>query len=256
MAAITVTSRGPVAWLTLNQPERRNPLDTQTCLDLAAALAELGRNATTRVVVITGAGKVFSAGADIREFRETGTFEDRAEYGARIDLCRALARLGKPSIAAVNGHALGAGAGLVSWCDLAVASDRARFGYPEIDRGISVGVTAVALLRLVGRKRATQLALLGESISAAEAERFGLINWVVPADQLEPRVNEVAGALAAKSPIALRLCREVLWTVEDVEYWKALEVARDLRVLSRTSADAREGTLAFLEKRPPVWHGR
>ncbi len=169
MAAITVTSRGPVAWLTLNQPERRNPLDTQTCLDLTAALAEVGRDAATRVVVITGAGKVFSAGADIREFKETGAFEDRAEYGARIDLCRALARLGKPSLAAVNGHALGAGAGLVSWCDLAVAADHARFGYPEIDRGISVGVTAVALLRLVGRKRATQLALLGESISAAEA---------------------------------------------------------------------------------------
>lgn len=256
MMRIIVEARGPVTWLTLNQPDRRNPLDTQTCLDLAAALGAIRRDDSVRVVVITGAGRVFSAGADIREFKETSTFEDREEYGARIDLCRALARLGKPSLAAVNGHALGAGAGLVSWCDLAVASDRARFGYPEVDRGISVGVTAVALLRLVGRKRATRLSLMGEQISAAEAERFGLVNWVVPPEDLEAKVGEITAALAAKSPVALRLCREVLWTVEDLEYWKALEVARDIRVLSRTTADAREGTLAFLEKRTPVWQGR
>lgn len=256
MEHITLDRRGAIAWLTLNQPERRNPLDTPTCLELGRALEGIRADDGVRVAVITGAGQVFSAGADIREFRRTSTFEDRAEYGARIDLCRALAWLGKPSLAAVNGQALGGGAGLVAWCDLAVASERARIGYPEVDRGISVGVTAVSLLRLVGRKRATQLALLGESISAAEAERFGLINWVVPPDQLEARATEIAEALAAKSPIALRLCREVLWAVEDLEYWKALEVARDIRVLSRTAEDAREGTLAFLEKRPPVWQGR
>lgn len=253
MANVLVEARGPVAWVTLNQPERRNPLSTETCLELAGALGDLRRDRAIRAVVITGAGRVFSAGADIREFKETDTFEDRAEYGARIDVCRAIARLEKPSLAAVNGHALGAGAGLVSWCDLAIAAEQASFGYPEIDRGISVGVTAVALLRHVGRKRANQLSLLGERITAAEAERMGLINWVVPAEELEQRATEIAEALAAKSPSALRLCREVLWTVEDIEYWKALEVARDIRVLSRTAPDAREGTLAFLEKRPPVW---
>lgn len=253
---LLVEPRGPVAWITLNRPQQRNPLNTPTIEELILALQEAQADEEVRVVVIQGAGPAFSAGADVREFRHTNLLQHRAEYDRRVALIRTLAKLGKPTIAVVHGYALGAGCGLVTWCDLAVAAEGTKFGYPEIKRGLSMGVAAVALMRQVGRKRAGELMMTGESVDAQQALQMGLVNQVVPQEKLQEAAMELAHKLARHSPLALRLCREVMWAAEDMDYWKALDYARDIHVMSRGTEDAQEGVAAYLEKREPQWKGR
>ncbi|MBI3966132.1 MAG: enoyl-CoA hydratase/isomerase family protein [Chloroflexi bacterium] len=252
---ILVERRDGVGWVTLNRPEKRNRLNTETCQQIIAALGALAQDDTTRAVVLTGAGEMFCAGADIGEFYGASLLEHRAHYEIRIDLIRALGT-GKPTIAAVNGHAIGAGAALANWCDLAVASAAAKLSYPEINVGISMGLAAVDLVRIAGRKRANYLCFLCETLTADDAERFGLVNLVVPPSEVLATAGALAAKLAAKSPIALQLTREVIQRVADLGYRDALALARDVHVLSRSTEDCREGSAAFLAKRPPRWTGR
>ena len=254
--SILVDVSDGIGTVTLNLPEKRNPLGEPVTSEVVHALNALAANAACRVVVVTGAGKAFCAGANLKGLQQTKALDDRAAYNHVIAVYKTIMNHPRPVIASVNGDAIGAGAGLVSFSDMAISSDKARFGYPEVLRGLTVGVTAVSLLRTVPRKFAFEMALTGKLIDAQEAWRLGLINRVVPRDDLPRATREMALHIASLSPEALRLCKETLLMVQDVEFNKALLFARDQRVLARLTEDAEEGMRAFLEKRPPQWKGR
>lgn len=253
---IRTESRPPQGRIVLNQPEKRNPLAMAAIAEISAALRAFDQDPAIRAVVITGAGEVFSAGADLRTFLDRTPLQDRSEYNNYVELHRLVPRLSKPVIAMVNGLALAGGCALVALCDFAVASERAQFAYTEVERGLGLGIATVTLQRSVARKKALELALRAHRISAQEAERIGLVNRVVAHEQLEAAVDELVAEFARKSAIALAFAKEAFYALHDLPYDAALERGRDLRVISRASADSREGIAAFLEKRAPVWTGR
>ncbi|MBI3968504.1 MAG: enoyl-CoA hydratase/isomerase family protein [Chloroflexi bacterium] len=252
---IRTESSAPQGWIVLNQPEKRNPLSTTTVAEISDALRAFERDATIRAVLITGEGKFFSAGADLRDLAVRSPLEDRSDYNAWIELHQVVAQMRKPVIALVNGPVVGGSAALVGLADLAIASDRATFAYAQIDRGIGIGIAVVTLLRSAPRKKAVELSLLANRIDAQEAERIGLVNRVVPHDELTAAGEAMVAALAQKSPIAVAFTKEACHVLPDLPFVTAMERSRDLRVISRTSADAEEGITSFLEKRRPVWTG-
>ncbi len=247
-----------IATITLNRPEARNALNDQLLRELNAALRTAGDDEAVRVVVLTGAGdKVFCAGGDLSGMAvgkpALESYQGRAAYA---QVFREMAWLGKPTLAAVNGHALGGGLGLVLGCDLAIAAERATFGTPEIKVGLFPMMVMALLFRNVGRKKGMELILTGERISAQEAERIGLINRVVPDDQFESAVVEMAGKLARHSPATMRLGRDAFYTMADMDFNAALEYLQGMLMLNLLTEDAQEGIRAFMEKREPVWKGR
>jgi len=194
-----------IGWITLNRPEARNTFTVPMAEELNAALKELDDDADARVVVVRSAGKHFSTGIDLDQFKG----KSHQGYRELIKLMdrhnHTIARMRKPVIASVRGYAVANGAGLVFACDLAVAAESARIGTTAINVGLICLGPAVPLLRSVGRKKTLEMVLTGDMISAAEAERLGLINEVVPDDQLEDATLEMASKLAAKSPLALQI---------------------------------------------------
>jgi enoyl-CoA hydratase/carnithine racemase len=249
---------GPVATLTINRPERRNAITWQMLADLRAALARAKADPEVRVVVLTGAGdKAFCAGADLSGMSEgAGWTELHAGRGELALLFRDLWELGKPVIARVRGYALAGGFGLALACDLVVAADDAVFGTPEIDVGLWPFLITVPLLRSMPPKRALELMMTGRRVDAAEAERIGFVNRVVPVDELEEEVAELAGTLAAKSPAIMRLGRDSFYSVIDQPAADALKLLHPLLTVTTATEDAAEGMAAFAERRPPVWKGR
>src|SRR5467141_1935185 len=203
--------RGRVAIITINRPEKRNALNIKTREEGAAVLEELRGDDSVRVVVITGAGdKAFIAGADIAEFAGRTALTQRAVMVGR-SLFNAIDTFPKPVIAMVNGYCLGGGCELALACDIRIASDKASFGQPEINLGIIPGGGGTQrLTRLVGEGKSMELILTGEIIDAQNAFAIGLVNHVVPADQLETKTMEIANRIAEKSPIALRLAKEAI----------------------------------------------
>ena len=251
---------GAIARITLNRPEKRNPLGPRTIGELLHALDRAKSDAAVRVVVITGAGKVFSAGGDLSSMGGGGTpLESGASATTRpgtfVDLNLALVRLGKPSIAMVNGHALAGGLGLVVACDLALASTEAQLGTPEINVGLWPMMIMATIFRNVTRKRGLELITTGEKLSAAEAEKIGLITRAVPPAELETAVEALAAKLAAKSPKVMALGLDAFHATEDMELEPALRLLEQKLVEVLGTNDAREGLTAFLEKRAPVWTG-
>ncbi|MBI2871933.1 MAG: enoyl-CoA hydratase/isomerase family protein [Chloroflexi bacterium] len=242
-----------IATLTLNEPEKRNPLSPQLVGQLLETLAALRADGEARVLIVTGAGPAFCAGADIRRFRVMTPMEDREEYNDIVRLIKGLLHYPKPVIAAVNGYALGGGCGLVAACDLAIAADSARFGKTEINIGLFPGATMAVLARSVNRKGLFRLAFTGDIVDAQEALRLGLVNWVVPASRLMDEARSLARRLVEKSATALAFCKEVVNMATELDLDQAIDRGRDLRVLGRTGRDAAEGAAAFLEKRPPRW---
>ena len=245
-----------VARLTLNRPDKRNPLSPSVIGELLAALERAKSDDAVRVVVLTGAGKVFSAGGDLSAMGGKGPSGGAGIAGTLPDLFMAMARLGKPTVAMVNGHALAGGCGLVAACDLAIASDHAQLGTPEINVGLWPMMIMALIFRNVGRKRGLELVMTGEKISAAEAEKIGLINRAVPSDRLEEETAALCAKLAGKSPKVMALGLAGFHAVEDMALEPALRElqGRFLEVLS--TDDAREGLMAFLQKRPPAWTGK
>ena len=258
---LTYEKHGPAGRITLNRPDRRNPIGPSTVGELLHALAAAKADEQVRVVVITGAGKVFSAGGDLSSMGSGGTpLEASAAAfrlpGTYVDLNLALTHLGKPSIAMVNGHALAGGLGLVVACDLAIAADDAQLGTPEINVGLWPMMITATIFRNVNRKRGLELLLTGERVSAAEAEKIGLITRAVPRDRLEAEVAALVEKLAAKSPAVTRLGLQAFHEVQDKELAPSLRwLEGQLGVVLQTE-DAKEGLTAFLEKRPPVWKDR
>jgi enoyl-CoA hydratase len=248
---------GRVAILTVNRPDKLNALNDQVRSDMLAALASLETDDSVGVIVITGAGeKSFIAGADIGEFAGRTPFDQRhAMRSPRIfDI---MATYPKPVIAMINGFCLGGGCELAISCDLRIASEKARFGQPEINLGLIPGGGGTQRLsRLVGLGHAMRLILSGDMIGAAEAREIGLIEMVTPHEELRARTLDLAARIAGKSPLTLRVAKEALRAGERLSIDDGISYERDLFCLCFSSADKEEGVQAFLAKRPAQWQGR
>jgi enoyl-CoA hydratase/carnithine racemase len=247
-----------VATLTLNRPERRNALNPSLLGELLTALENAGRDDAIRAVVLTGAGdRAFCAGADLSTLAAEGEAARRQrEQGLFADVFTACTRLGKPLVGAVNGAALAGGLGLALSCDLIVAAEEATFGTPEVRVGLWPMMVMAIVLRHLGAKRAMQLFLTGEPLTAAEARDWGLVNRVVPGSQVLPEAQGWAARIAASSPLSLRLGRDAFHAIGAPELDAALRhLQARLQVLA-ASEDAREGARAFRERRPPQFRGR
>jgi len=254
---ILVERRGSIAIITINRPEKRNALNIQTRAEGAAVLDELRADDSVRVVVFTGAGdKAFIAGADIAEFANRTAITQR-EVMLERGLFNAIDTFPKPVIAMVNGYCLGGGCELALACDIRIASDKASFGQPEINLGIIPGGGGTQrLTRLVGEGKAMELILTGAIIDAETAFKLGLVNHVVPADQLETKTMEIANRIAEKSPVALRLAKEAIKLASRSNLDEGLRREVDLFALCFSSEDKDEGVKAFLEKRKPEFQGK
>lgn len=252
-----------VAQITLNRPDRRNPIGPSTVGELLHALQTAKDDKAVRVIVLTGAGKVFSAGGDLSQMGGGGTPLKAVETenrlaGTFVDLNLMLAGqgLGKPTIAKVNGHAMAGGLGLVVACDLAIAADDAQFATPEINVGLWPMMIMSTILRNVPRKRAVELLLTGDRIDAATAERLGLITRAVPRERLDAEVAALCDKLVGKSPLIMKMGLDAFHYMQDLDFEPALRHLEGELTRVLATEDAGEGLMAFLQKRPPVWKGR
>lgn len=245
-----------IATLTLNRPKQYNALSQAMLGTLQAALDAVATDATVRVVVIAGNGPAFCAGHDLKEMR---TQTDRAFHQALFAQCGqvmlTINRLPQPVIARVQGIATAAGCQLVAACDLAVASDNARFAVSGINVGLFCATPGVALSRNLGRKPALELLLTGEFIDALTAQRQGLINRVAPLDQLDAEIWRLAEAICNKSPLAIRMGKELYYRQLGLPLEEAYACASQAMACNMDSEDAREGIDAFIARRKPTWKG-
>lgn len=255
---LLVEQHGTVLLVTLNRPRSLNALNAQLLAELSALVAGAAADAGVRALVLTGAGdRAFAAGADIAELASLDAESARHFAASGQAVFGALERLGKPSIAAINGFALGGGCELAMACTLRLAADTAQLGQPEVDLGIIPGFGgSQRLARLVGHGRALALLLGGHNIGAQEAERIGLVNRVVPAADLKTEALALAQQLAAKAPLAVRYLLNAVYAGADLPLDQALQLEATLFGLSASTADMKEGTRAFLEKRKPEFRGR
>ena len=246
-----------VVWLTLDRPEIHNAFDDRLIAELTRELRVLGADDGVRVLVLTGAGRSFSAGADLNWMRRTASYgeaENLADARALARLMQTLNELPKPTVARVNGAALGGGTGLVACCDIVVASARATFGTTEVRLGLIPAVIGPYVLAAIGQRQARRLMLTGERISAAEAARLGLVHEVVPAEQLDGAVERIVGELLQNGPAALAAAKRLVHDLYGRSIDPALIDDTATRIASlRATGEAREGVGAFLEKRPPAW---
>jgi enoyl-CoA hydratase/carnithine racemase len=241
---------GAVLVLTMNRPAARNALNRALLDDLSAKLNAASEDDGIRAIVLTGAGASFCAGADLKEAMSTpegadGFWIQYERSNRSLDLHRLLPRLTKPVIAAVNGHALGGGCGVAMSCDLVIASDTARLGYPEVVRGLVAAMVMVSLSRIVGRRQALDLLLSGRELSAADALQLGLINRVAPHDELLPQAIAYATEIAANGATALRMTKSLFYQVAEMDYDHALDHARDINQMLRQTRQANPGLAAF-----------
>jgi enoyl-CoA hydratase len=254
---ILVEKRGAVAVLTINRPDKLNALNSQVHREGVAALDELKKDETVRVLIITGAGeKSFIAGADIGEFAGKTPFEQRSGFNERT-LFNSLDSFPKPVIAMINGFALGGGCELALACDIRLASEKARLGQPEINLGIIPGGGGTQrLTRLVGEGKSMELILSGEMIDASTAYNLGLVNHVYAPEELEAKTFELANKIAEKSPIALQMAKEAVKLASRSNLDEGLRREVDLFAVCFSTEDKEEGVAAFLEKRKPVFKGK
>jgi enoyl-CoA hydratase/carnithine racemase len=249
---VLVREDGDITELTLDRPDKRNALSLSMMEDLTAAV----RAAQGAVVVIAGAGPAFSAGHDLKEMvgRDAAFYDEL--FTACTVLMDALHDLPQPVIAKVRGVATAAGCQLVAACDLAVAEEGARFATPGVKIGLFCSTPMVPLSRAVGRKRALQLLLTGEFIDAATAADWGLVNLVVPADDLDATVTGLARQIASASATTVGIGKAAFYDQIDLPEREAYELTRRVMADNAAIPDAQEGICAFLEKRPPTWTGR
>ena len=253
---VLVEKRDQIGFITLNRPQAMNTFNVPFARELNDALWEMEKDPEVRVVVIDANGKHFSTGISLDEFKGKTNKEYREFIHLMDEHNHTIARMKKPVIASVKGYALANGAGLSFACDLTVAAEDAKFGTTAINVGLICLGPAAPLARNVGRKKALEMVLIGDIIPAAEAQRLGLVNKVVPNDQLEAATLELATKLAAKSPLALQIGKAGIYGMEDVPYRRALDLLGDLFAALCSTEDAEEGVKAFLEKRKPVWRER
>lgn len=254
---VSVGADGHVATVTLNQPEQRNPLSAGMLRDLHAGLSWCRDQAEVRVVVLTGAGKVFCAGADLAGFNaDQPEIERHHGRKAFVELFVLMSELGKPIVGRINGHALAGGFGLAVSCDLLVAADTANFGTPEINVGIWPMMIQAVLARNIPRKVLLEMMMLGDRWTATQMQSYGLVNRVVPAHELDASVADLTKKLAAKSPAVMRLGKDSFYRQQDMEFRAALEYLQSQVTLVTLTEDSKEGVRAFFEKREPDFKGR
>ena len=247
-----------VAIITLNRPKLLNALNSQTLTELASAMAAFKDDAGVRAIVLTGAGeKSFVAGADINELAVLSPVEGKEHARRGQTIFDTIEQLGKPVIAAINGFALGGGCELAMACTLRLAADTAKFGQPEINLGLIPGYAGSQRLpRLVGKGVALEMLLTGDMINAQRAYEIGLVNRVVPATELLAEARTLAHTLASKAPIAVRYILDAVHQGLDSPFAQGEYLETSLFGTIASSADMREGTKAFLEKRKAVWQGK
>ncbi len=245
-----------VATLTLNRPNARNALSRPLMAALQSALDAIGADPAVNVVVLAGAGPAFCAGHDLKEMRSDPTeAAHKATFQQCSQMMTTVVRLRQPVIASVHGIATAAGCQLVASCDLAVASEDARFATPGVNIGLFCSTPMVALSRAVGRKAAMEMLLTGDFVPAARAFEIGLVNRVVPAEALESEVGALARQIASKSPMTLTIGKEAFYRQTELGLDEAYAYTSEVMTRNMLAPDAAEGIDAFIEKRPPVWEG-
>jgi enoyl-CoA hydratase/carnithine racemase len=250
---VIVEQQNHIGTLTLNRPDQLNTFSSEMARELNRGLVELDNEKQVRVIVVKGAGKAFSTGIDVSEFFGKSLKEYREWVGLMEQMNHVIAYMKKPVIASVHGYAVANGAGLIAACDLAIVAEGTKIGTTAINVGLFCMGPAVPLSRSLGRKRCLEMLLTGDMIDAQDAERWGLVNKVVPADQLDEATMALAAKLAEKSPLALQMGKQSFYRMSDMEFGKALEYTNETFAALCVTDDAQEGVDAFLKKRKPVW---
>jgi enoyl-CoA hydratase/carnithine racemase len=241
--------------ITLNRPDQRNALSTPLMRELTEALERESARPEVRAVVLRASGPAFSAGHDLKELLDRSLDEEREIFDVCTRMMQTVQRIPQPVIAAVQGIATAAGCQLVATCDLAVASEPARFATPGVKIGLFCSTPMVALSRNIGRKRALEMLLSGRAIDAGTAADWGLVNRVVPAAELDEAALELAHQVASASPLTLRIGKQAFYRQIDAGQDEAYDLMSQTMAENAMTADAQEGMSAFLDKRQPTWRG-
>lgn len=246
-----------ITTLTLNRPAKRNALSTELLGELQTALNAIADDKSVKVVILQGNGPAFCSGHDLKEMRADSSFDAiHGLFKQCSEVMLTMTRLPQPVIARVHGIATAAGCQLVATCDLAVASDDARFATPGVTNGLFCSTPAVAVSRSLSRKHTLELLLMGELIDAETAFRYGLVNKTVPADQLDAAVAEFAESIASRSTLTISFGKKAFYEQVELELEDAYAFASEAMAKNMMEPDAAEGIDAFLEKRAPAWQGR
>ncbi|MFH0914811.1 MAG: enoyl-CoA hydratase-related protein [Chloroflexota bacterium] len=249
--------REQIGYLTFNRPEVFNAINRMMMAEMKQLLTEVGQDSEVRVLIMTGAGKAFMAGADIVELGKLAPIEVHGWNHALLENWSLAEKLKQPVIAAINGYALGGGLELALACDIRIASEKARMGLPEVKLGIIPGTGGCPrLARTVGKGIALEMILTGEAVTAAEAYRIGLVNRVVPEGEVVKAAEELARKIVANSPIGVAMAKDAVWQTESLPLDAAVEYGHRNVVICSATEDTKEGLSAFAEKRAPQWKGK
>lgn len=247
---------GHVVTITYNRPQRMNAINGQMRQELNAAWLRFRDDEDAWVVILTGTGRAFCAGADVRDGGAAGTFTGTFWEKPTINSFESGLELFKPTIAAINGPCLGYGVTAVSFCDFVIASERATFGFPEVRIGVPTIVGAIRMPQRLAWADAMELLLVGEAVDAARAKDMGLVWKVVPHDTLMAEARQLADRLCQSAPLAVRATKEVAVRARTLPWVEAVRFGETMRIVASGTADAAEGRAAFREKRSPSWQGK
>ncbi len=250
------STEGHLGVITLNRPDRRNPLSLDLMLQLIRCLDEFAADSGIRAIILASTGKAFSAGHDLSEMVGRSIDDYRRIFDVCTELMTRIQSIPQPVIAQVQGVATAAGCQLVATCDLAIASGQATFATPGVRIGLFCSTPMVALSRAVGRKRALEMLLTGKLVDAATAAEWGLVNRVVPAEELETETRKLACQIAEASSFTVGLGKQAYYAQIDLDQPKAYAYAKEVMTMNALAQDAQEGISAFLEKRPACWTGK
>ena len=253
---IIVERRERVGVITLNRPQQFNTFNSALADELCKALLELEMDKAILVLVIRGAGKAFCAGIDISEYPGQTVQGYREWIGRMEQALDVIASMKKPVIASAHGYAVANGAGIIAACDLAIVAEGTKIGATAVNVGLFCMGPAVPMSRSLSRKRCLEMVMTGDMVDARDAERWGMVNKVVPLEKLEEETMALANKLASKSPLALQMGKEAFYGMADLEYGKALAYSNELFAELCMTEDAKEGVEAFLQKRKPQWKGK
>lgn len=258
-AIVLVQDRGAVRWITINRPDKRNAINENVINSIRTAVENANQDDDLRAIVLTGAGeKAFCAGADLGPQVQGGAFD--IDYANPrhyvVELFKSIEECRLPIIARVNGLALAGGFGLVCACDMAVAADETLFGTPETKIGVAPMMILGYMMRILPRRKLMEMCITGEFIDAREALQLGIVNYVVPRAELDERLAWLLERITTKSPTAIKLFKQGYHSMQDMNLKECFEFAQIMISIVASTNDAREGRLAFQEKRPPIWRGR
>lgn len=251
-----LTTEGPIAYLTLNRPEKINAMSKRMIREMADALTNVAMDESVKVVVVRASGKHFCAGHDLGEMAGKGMKENKLIFDQCTQMMQLIHTLPQPVIAQVQGIATAAGCQLVAWCDLAIAEKGARFATPGVKIGLFCTTPMVALSRAIGRKAAMEMLLTGRYVPAAEAKELGLVNRVVPIDDLQAETEKLALQIADASRFVLAIGKQGFYAQIDASDDKAFHYAKHTIAMNLAAEDAQAGIQAFIEKRTPTWKNR